>query len=414
MSLKTLRKPVLICGAGIGGLLLSHAFKKHSIPFRIFERDRTPDSRTQGYRFRVQPEGYTALRAILNDTLIKQLEEFAPHSPDGGDHPNQFWNAVTGENIEPFIPQPKGKRASDKLALADRRVTRAVLLQGIDVEFGKAFQQFRAHNDGVTATLADGTDVDGSLLVGADGATSAVRKQLMPNYKLLETNGRWTWGKTPLTKEVLDAMHPKARNGFQVIRDTSNANNPVSMVLETTIFAPDKSRLKSIPKELENLEDYIGWTLMANRSHFEMDDEELFQLNAERRAAETQRLTNDWSPEWRVIFEQQIPEASRMYDVTTSPPRIPEWDGQGMVTLLGDASHTMVATAAAGASTAMRDAQEIIEALLAHDGDVSKAIDAYEARMRKYAEEVIRTSDKRSQNMFGIKSLDQMAEEQLG
>lgn len=44
------RKPhVLIVGAGLGGLTLAQALRKHEISFEIFERDESPDARQQGW-----------------------------------------------------------------------------------------------------------------------------------------------------------------------------------------------------------------------------------------------------------------------------------------------------------------------------------------------------------------------------
>ena len=40
---------VLIIGAGIIGLSLAQAFRKHGIPYEIFERDPTPEYRGSGW-----------------------------------------------------------------------------------------------------------------------------------------------------------------------------------------------------------------------------------------------------------------------------------------------------------------------------------------------------------------------------
>lgn len=41
--------PVLIVGAGPGGLVLAHALRKNDIPFEIFERDSIDQVRPQGW-----------------------------------------------------------------------------------------------------------------------------------------------------------------------------------------------------------------------------------------------------------------------------------------------------------------------------------------------------------------------------
>jgi cation diffusion facilitator CzcD-associated flavoprotein CzcO len=45
---------VLIIGAGLGGLALAQALRKHKIDFQIFERDAGPMSRAQGWAVSLQ------------------------------------------------------------------------------------------------------------------------------------------------------------------------------------------------------------------------------------------------------------------------------------------------------------------------------------------------------------------------
>ncbi|WNX60033.1 NAD(P)-binding protein [Acinetobacter baumannii] len=60
---------ISIIGAGIGGLCLAQMLKQAHIAFDVFERDPAPNSRTQGYRIRIDADGQLALAASLPDTL---------------------------------------------------------------------------------------------------------------------------------------------------------------------------------------------------------------------------------------------------------------------------------------------------------------------------------------------------------
>ncbi|MDQ2882671.1 MAG: hypothetical protein M3Y48_16140 [Actinomycetota bacterium] len=64
----------------------------------------------------------------------------------------------------------------------DRITLRQLLLSDLDdtVHFGKTFTHYEQHEDKVTAFFDDGSCATGDLLVGADGAGSAVRQQLTP------------------------------------------------------------------------------------------------------------------------------------------------------------------------------------------------------------------------------------------
>ena len=61
---------VIIIGGGIGGLTLAQGLKKAGISVAVYERDRTPSDRLQGYRVHVNPAGSRALHACLPSPLF--------------------------------------------------------------------------------------------------------------------------------------------------------------------------------------------------------------------------------------------------------------------------------------------------------------------------------------------------------
>ena len=54
-----------IVGGGIGGLALAQGLKKAGISVALYERDRTPTDRLQGYRVHISPKGSVALHDCL-------------------------------------------------------------------------------------------------------------------------------------------------------------------------------------------------------------------------------------------------------------------------------------------------------------------------------------------------------------
>ena len=56
---------VAIIGGGMGGLCLANGLKKAGISVAVYERDQSPESRTQGYRIHIDPQGSTALHECL-------------------------------------------------------------------------------------------------------------------------------------------------------------------------------------------------------------------------------------------------------------------------------------------------------------------------------------------------------------
>ena len=62
---------VLIIGGGIGGLTLAQGLKRAGISSAVYERDRTPGDRLQGYRVHISPTGGLALHECLTPHLLE-------------------------------------------------------------------------------------------------------------------------------------------------------------------------------------------------------------------------------------------------------------------------------------------------------------------------------------------------------
>ena len=56
---------VAIIGGGMGGLCLANGLKKAGVGVTVYERDPSPESRPQGYRIHIDPQGSTALHQCL-------------------------------------------------------------------------------------------------------------------------------------------------------------------------------------------------------------------------------------------------------------------------------------------------------------------------------------------------------------
>jgi 2-polyprenyl-6-methoxyphenol hydroxylase-like FAD-dependent oxidoreductase len=207
---------ILIIGGGIGGLALAQGLRKFKIPFTIFERDPSPISRSQGYRLRLAGGGATSLRSCLD---IPQWDLFEKTSAEIGLGMLRL-NAIDGSNMAGFALPGSGRgafgeikpslRGADVAYGVDRTMLRALLLLGQDqnTNFGKSFAKYEITEDGVKAFFNDGATAEGTLLVGADGVASPVRKQLLPNQRYIDTEARVIFGKTPITPELTERTAP--------------------------------------------------------------------------------------------------------------------------------------------------------------------------------------------------------------
>lgn len=61
----TQTKHIAIIGGGVGGLCLAQGLRKAGLDVTVYERDRTPSDRLQGYRVHIDPHGARALHDCL-------------------------------------------------------------------------------------------------------------------------------------------------------------------------------------------------------------------------------------------------------------------------------------------------------------------------------------------------------------
>jgi 2-polyprenyl-6-methoxyphenol hydroxylase-like FAD-dependent oxidoreductase len=141
---------VLIIGGGIGGLCLAQGLRRRGVSVAVYERDRTPDARLQGYRLSIEPSGSAALHDCLPPELWQIL---VATSGDQGERMGVFDEQLR-QLMEEDAKPDRGDPASGSHAVS--RVTfRRVLLTGLDdaVHFGKEFTRYEEAGDGtVTAT----------------------------------------------------------------------------------------------------------------------------------------------------------------------------------------------------------------------------------------------------------------------
>jgi len=403
--------PILIIGAGISGLAFAQGLLKSRIPFRIYERDSALNTRSQGYRFRIHGSGQAALASLLSPDLYNRLESSCAITPPGGIIAGGSFNALRdpglGEVEGPYganPPRPETVNGSaDEPWNADRGVMRSVLVSGLEpyVEFGLEFVRYDITGSGVRVQFKNGREVDGRLVVGADGTWSRVRRQLKPDFTLLDTEGRIVYGKTPLTPEFEKNFPKNCLRGLTLIQDRSQ-ELPLSLLLEPMRFKDNQYKDR---KELP--EDYVFWLLSSRRDRSTIPDEELLSLSSESAVTLSKRMTADWHSDFRPLFDTQDPTKTSTLRIVSAPPTIPHWPTTPYVTLIGDAAHVMSPSAGHGATTALRDSATLMQVIV-ESGVSKEGIERYEAEMREYAGARILRSKVGGGWSFGMRDFEQM------
>lgn len=337
--------PIVIAGAGIGGLTAAIALRKSGYDVQVLER--APALAEVGAGITLWFNALSALRSLGVDEAVR---------------------GVGKPSLGGVIALSSGRvlvrTSSDDLAglgeLAELRACHRAELQQVlyeqlpagVVRFGTAVTGYELRADGVDVKLGDGSAVHAGLLVGADGWKSAVRAQLTgdgePRYA-----GYVCWrGVCPI---------PSGWGG----------------TCGEIWGVGDRFGVIELPG------DRLYWFAVATApagTPWEPSDA--------GKAALCERFA-DYAFDVPKILEATPAEAIVFRDIADRPPR-QGWS-DGAVTLLGDAAHPTTPNMGQGAAMAMESAVILARALLEAE-DVPGALATYEATRRPRTTSITNTS----------------------
>ena len=381
---------VMIVGAGTGGLCLAHGLKSDGVAVEVFERDYSSSDRLQGYRLSLNAIGSRALKECLPAALFDKLVQSAAFPSQGVtflDHRLRRLLAID-------FPRSDGKTVESELPVS-RITLRRTLLEGLDgiVHFGKKFVTFQdAPNGAVTACFEDGSTATGDVLIGADGASSHLRTQLLPQASRVETGIVAVSGKFGLNEDT------RASTPEPIFRGPTLILGPQGRFLfASAVDYGEKSSTgttgSTTPDPLSSdHEEYVMWGFSAHRETFALPSN-FEALGGEALKNAVIALMDEWHPDLvRLVQSAEVPTVTA-FAVKTSVP-IPPWRTRN-VTLLGDALHNMTPYRGIGANTALRDAAALRRELVAVDrgeDNLIEALAAYEREMVDYGFRAVRTS----------------------
>lgn len=157
----------IIVGAGVAGLSLAIMLAERGIESQVLESRERFDGVTSGVR--ISNQGVEVLRSMKLDAIGEDTESI--HMTFGG--LSSRFSARKGDASDPSAIMVT------RLALHEQLMKRARSL-GIHVVTGFKVASMLESADGVEVTSESGERVTGSLLVGADGVGSTLRKTLNP------------------------------------------------------------------------------------------------------------------------------------------------------------------------------------------------------------------------------------------
>ncbi|AGZ42809.1 FAD-dependent oxidoreductase [Actinoplanes friuliensis] len=342
---------VMIIGGGIGGLALAQGLRRAGITTHVYERTHERTDWLQGYRIHISPAGARALRDCLGPEGWQAFLDTA--APGGGfgflDDRGRELLAFTEEEI------------GDRHFGISRTGLREVLLRG-PLHTGKTFVGYEETGDHVTARFADGSTATAGLLIGADGANSRVRAQLLPHAHRVDTGVVAVAGRYPLSAGAL----PPALTGRAALVVPRGHGS-----LFTAVSEPD---------------GYVLWGFSDATTRFPDGADKLAGPRLQQLVAERIR---SWSPGFRRLVDGSDPATINAFRVRSASPVDP-WPTR-RVTLLGDAIHNMTPMAGVGANTALRDA-DLLRRKLIGEQPLLDAVAEYEREMLGYGFAAVRLS----------------------
>jgi 2-polyprenyl-6-methoxyphenol hydroxylase-like FAD-dependent oxidoreductase len=378
---------VIVVGGGIGGLALAQGLRRRGLAVAVFERDRSPADRLQGYRVHINTEGSRALHACLPREIFAAFLATCGQPNTGiGIATHRLRELIWFGDTRPNDPSD----AIDGVKSASRVSLRQVLLAELSevVHFGKSFSYYEHTDDGqVIARFADGSTARGDVLVGADGASSTVRRQRLPHAEPIDTGVVGIQGKVWLTDQVRTMLPGRLAHGPLMIPGPRG----LGMFLAVHEFSPIPPELAVlVGPEATGQRDYVMWGLLTRRALLPSG---LEQLNQEGlRALALQRISA-WHPTLRRLVAASDLETMLLTPIRSAVP-LEAWPTTS-VTLLGDAVHSMPPTGGVGANTALRDAALLTTKLASvarGERRLLSAIADYEAEMRDYGFAAVRGS----------------------
>ncbi|MEU4805399.1 NAD(P)/FAD-dependent oxidoreductase [Actinosynnema sp. NPDC023587] len=349
----------VVVGAGLAGSLVSVYLARRGFSVRVLERredPRTPGVRESGRSFNLgmSQRAAVALREIgLFDALAPAtvpMRGRVVHLADGslrfqpyGTEEDQVLHSVLRHDLN--------------VALIDEAEKR-----GVEFRWGHRVTAVDRDGPSVTTTGPQGTVEHGAdLLIGADGAFSAVRAQLARGARTTLHQEFLEWGYKELLIPVGDGGRPRTElRALHVWPGDDGlivAHPNVDGSLTATVFLP-----------FGGSAGFAGLDTPARVRDF-----------FARAFPDTLTLVPD-------LVEQFLArDAANLVTIRTEPWHVPAGDGRGTV-LLGDAAHAVYPFFGQGMNAAFEDCSVLDRCLAAHPRDLPGALAAFEKARRPHTD----------------------------
>ena len=332
---------ILIVGAGLGGLAASLCLMRAGFNVEVYEQ--APALAEVGAGIQMSANPMHVLRHLGLEDAVVAL----------GVQPGAYVFRLhdTGEVIQEFPLAEEHKRKHGapyvqlhRADLHDLLATAACKVKPDLIHLNRRATGFSETEHGVTLHFADGTSVEGDILVGADGLKSAIARQIVGEIPATYTgDGAWrvTVPVERLPKPFLDPvmsvfMGPGAHAVCYYLRGGALLN--FVGIVETDEVSEESWTMKFPWERLK--QDFIGWHGAIQTIIDAADRDQCYRWSLHNR------------------------------------PPVRNWSTR-RATILGDAAHATLPYLAQGAAMAIEDGAILSRALRQTD-DIAEALDLYQ------------------------------------
>jgi 2-polyprenyl-6-methoxyphenol hydroxylase-like FAD-dependent oxidoreductase len=327
----------IVAGGGIVGLTSALALRAVGVDAVVYEQ--APEIRAAGAGLGLWANALAVFDELGVGERLRAI----------GKPAEMYFRDQAGRLID-----PPGFPADDhRYLLANRPRLNALLAEAVGeagIRVNSRLVGYDETDAGVTARFADGTTADADLLVGADGAYSVVRSQLVPGSDAIAHEGHHAWravvapppGLT-VDRGVLVLGERRSRGGY-----VPTADGTVYWLVNQLASPPLTGTPKDQALERAALLDTTGWNSAL------------------------------------AALIESTPEDKILHNQIMLVPPLSRWVSS-RVALVGDAAHALSPHITAGASLGVEDPL-LLARSLASAGDVPAALAAYQQdRLPHYA-----------------------------
>ncbi len=347
---------IVIAGAGLAGALLATALGRAGHRVRLFERRMDPrraDAESgRSINLAISVRGLHALASVgLEDAVLRDAvrmpgrmihqgghELFSPYSRD----PNRAINSVSRSGLNRML------------------VETAAATPGVELVFEAKCVDADLEDHARPAAIFEFADgrrerVEADLVVGADGAFSAMRESM-------RRTSQFDFSQSWLAAGYKELSFPPAENESGPhgrFRLEPNALH---------VWPHGGSMMIALPNADGSFTGTLFWPFEGDHSFASLDgasDEEILAF-------------------FRTYYPDAVPHMPTLVEDWRNNPtsglvtmRCRPWH-RGRGVLLGDAAHAIVPFYGQGANASFEDVEALVDALAAHPSDLDAAIAAYE------------------------------------